>query len=152
MDERDARWISDTFHSDCAGREVMEHVTGRWVPLILAALTPGPMRFYELRECIDGVSEKVLSAKLRTLVRDGLAERTVEPTTPPQVSYELTELGRGLSRPFAQLVRWISAHTPEVIEAQQRYDDPASRGSTKAPATHENVGDQGLIRRPGCVS
>ncbi|WP_246127673.1 hypothetical protein [Amycolatopsis rhizosphaerae] len=46
----------------------------------------------------------------------------MEPTIPPQVSYELTELGLGLPRPFAQLVRWISAHTPEVIAAQQRYD------------------------------
>jgi DNA-binding HxlR family transcriptional regulator len=122
VEESDARWISDTFHSECPGREVMEHVTGRWVPLILAALTPGPMRFFELRQRIEGISEKMLSAKLRILVRDGLVERTVEPTTPPQVSYELTELGRGLSRPFAQLVRWISAHTPEVIAAQQRYD------------------------------
>ncbi|GAA4626281.1 helix-turn-helix domain-containing protein [Actinoallomurus vinaceus] len=132
MDESDARWISDTFHSDCPGREVMEHVTGRWVPLILAALTPGPMRFFELRQRIEGISEKMLSAKLRTLVRDGLVERTVEPTTPPQVSYELTELGQGLSRPFAQLVRWISAHTPEVIAAQQRYDhsvDPAGQAT-----------------------
>lgn len=123
MERSDARWISDTFHNDCPGREVMEHVTGRWVPLILAALAPGPMRFFELRQRIDGISEKMLSAKLRILVRDGLVERTVEPTIPPQVSYALTELGRGLSRPFAQLVRWISTHTPDVIAAQQRYDE-----------------------------
>ncbi|GIH46405.1 transcriptional regulator, HxlR family [Microbispora rosea] len=126
MDESDARWISDTFHSDCPGQEVMEHVTGRWVPLILAALAPGPMRFFELRRRIEGISEKMLSAKLRILVRDGLVARTVEPTTPPQVSYELTKLGQGLSRPFAQLVRWISAHTPEVIAAQQRFDHSAN--------------------------
>ncbi|WP_246127672.1 winged helix-turn-helix transcriptional regulator [Amycolatopsis rhizosphaerae] len=54
----------------------MEHVTGRWVPLILAALAPGPMRYFELRERIEGISEKILSAKLRTLVRDGLVART----------------------------------------------------------------------------
>jgi DNA-binding HxlR family transcriptional regulator len=133
MDEADAQWISDTFHSDCPGREVMEHVTGRWVPLILAALTPGPMRFFELRRRIDGISEKMLSAKLRILVRDGLVERTVEPTAPPQVSYELTELGQGLSGPFAQLVRWISAHTPEVTAAQQRHDHALDKlGSLRA--------------------
>lgn len=130
VDEADARWISDTFHSNCPGREVMEHVTGRWVPLILAALAPGRLRFFELRERIEGISEKMLSAKLRTLVRDGLVDRTVEPTTPPQVSYELTELGRGLSRPFAQLVRWISTHTGEVVAAQQRYDTGAERQTT----------------------
>ncbi|MBF8189073.1 helix-turn-helix transcriptional regulator [Nonomuraea sp. K274] len=112
----------------------MEHVTGRWVPLILAALTPGPMRFFELRRRIDGISEKMLSAKLRILVRDGLVERTVEPTTPSQVSYELTELGQGLSRPFAQLVRWISAHTPEVIAAQQRYDHSVNPAGQVIPS------------------
>jgi DNA-binding HxlR family transcriptional regulator len=101
---------------------VLDHVTSRWGVWVLLALRESELRFFELRERIEGISEKMLSAKLRTLVRDGLVERTVVPTTPPQVSYELTELGRGLSRPFAQLVRWISAHTPQVVAAQRRYD------------------------------
>jgi DNA-binding HxlR family transcriptional regulator len=122
--EPETWWTGDPFHSECAGREVFDHLTGRWVALILCALQPGPLRFFQLRRRIDGVSEKMLSAKLRILVRDGLVERTVEPTVPPQVTYELTELGRTLSRPFAQLVRQIAQHTSEVVAAQRRYDGP----------------------------
>ena len=107
----------------------VDHLTGRWVALILCALQPGPLRFFQLRRRIDGVSEKMLSAKLRTLVRDGLVARTVEPTVPPQVNYELTELGHRLCRPFAQLVREIARHAPEVMAAQRRYDAPGESAS-----------------------
>src|SRR5256885_1275150 len=111
--EPEVWWTGDAFHSECAGREVFDHLTGRWVPLILCALQRGPLRFAELGRSIDGVSEKMLSAKLRILVRDGLVSRTVEPTVPPQVTYELTALGSTLSRPFAQLIRQIAEHAPE---------------------------------------
>jgi DNA-binding HxlR family transcriptional regulator len=130
VDRSGAWWTGDAFHSECAGREVFEHLTGRWVPLILCALQPGPLRFFELRQLIDGISEKMLSAKLRTLVRDGLLTRTVRPTSPPQVTYQLTEMGHVLSRPFAQLIGSIATYTTEVVAAQERYDaglrDPAT--------------------------
>ena len=112
----------DPFHSECAGREIIEDLTGRWSTLILVSLRDGPLRFSEVRERIDGISEKVLSQKLRTLVRDGFISRTVLPSTPPQVSYRLTELGRGVSQPLRQLFRWIVTHGPEVVAAQQEYD------------------------------
>ncbi|RZS44332.1 HxlR family transcriptional regulator [Herbihabitans rhizosphaerae] len=112
----------DVFHSECVGRAIMEDISGRWSTLILAALRDRPMRFFELRDKIEGISEKVLSQKLRVLVRDGLVERTVEPSVPPKVSYALTDLGRGLTRPLGQLVRWIAAHAPEVVAARESYD------------------------------
>lgn len=117
---------SDVFHSGCPGRVVMEHITGRWATPIVVALRGGPLRFFELRERIDGVSEKMLSQKLRVLVRDGLLERRVQPTIPPQVSYELTELGRSLSRPLHQLVNWIRAHAGDVVDAQHSHDHASS--------------------------
>src|SRR3982074_2915838 len=83
----------DLFTGKCPGRTIAEHVTSRWAPHIVSALRDGPLRFFELRDAIDGITEKMLSQKLRVLVRDGLIERTVVPSTPPQVSYELTELG-----------------------------------------------------------
>lgn len=128
VDEGGQTEVGDVFNSACAGRTVVEHITGRWATLILAALQDGPLRFFELRDKVDGISEKMLSQKLRILVRDGLVERTVEPTTPPQVSYELTDLGRGLSRPLQQLVRWITMHTSDVVAAQQRFDRVQSPG------------------------
>ncbi|WP_158893730.1 winged helix-turn-helix transcriptional regulator [Amycolatopsis anabasis] len=114
--------MGDLFNSECPGRVILEHITSRWATLILAALRCGPLRFFELREKIGGISEKMLSQNLRTLVRDGLISRTVEPYTPPRVSYELTDLGRGLTRPLQQLVRWISVNGDEILAAQDRYD------------------------------
>ncbi|GAB3895484.1 hypothetical protein GCM10029964_075440 [Kibdelosporangium lantanae] len=76
--------VGDVYNNGCPGQMIVEHVTSRWAPLILTALGDGTMRFYELRDKIGGISEKVLSQKLRTLVRDGLVARTVEPSTPPR--------------------------------------------------------------------
>jgi DNA-binding HxlR family transcriptional regulator len=114
--------MSDAFNSECPAREVLEHITSRWGMLILAALGEGPRRFSELHATIGGISEKMLSQTLRTLVRDGLVARTVEPTTPPRVSYELTPLGRGLTKSLEQFLSWIRQHTIDVVTAQRRHD------------------------------
>ncbi|MFD4403801.1 winged helix-turn-helix transcriptional regulator [Nocardia sp. NPDC058499] len=114
--------LSDAFNSDCPAREVLDHITSRWGVLILAALGSGPLRFSALSAMIGGISEKMLSQTLRTLVRDGLVARTVEPTTPPRVSYELTELGQGLAVSLGQFLDWVRAHAAEVVAAQERHD------------------------------
>ncbi|MFJ1767957.1 winged helix-turn-helix transcriptional regulator [Amycolatopsis sp. NPDC088138] len=120
---RDAwQGMSDAFNSECPAREVFEHITGRWGMLILAALGDGPRRFSELHETVGGISEKMLSQTLRTLVRDGLVARTVEPTSPPRVSYELTPLGLGLTKSLDQFLGWIRQYTIDVVTAQRRYD------------------------------
>lgn len=114
--------VSDAFNSECPAREVLEHITSRWGTLILAALGGGPRRFSELHARIGGISEKMLSQTLRTLVRDGLVERTVEPATPPRVSYALTPLGQGLTESLQQFLDWIRQHTVEVVTAQRHFD------------------------------
>ncbi|MEU0503619.1 helix-turn-helix domain-containing protein [Nocardia sp. NPDC005998] len=114
--------MSDAFNSDCPAREVLDHITSRWGMLILTALGNGPLRFSELNAMIGGISEKMLSQTLRTLVRDGLIARTVEPTTPPRVSYELTALGQGLTESLQQFLGWIRQNTVEVMAAQSRHD------------------------------
>src|SRR5919202_4093288 len=108
---------SDLFHSECPGRIVFDRITSRWAPLVLVKLADGPLRFYELRDQIGGISEKVLSEKLRMLTRDGLVERTVEPAIPPRVSYALTDLGHGLAKPLRQLMRWVTDHGDAVLSA-----------------------------------
>ncbi|TDD91352.1 winged helix-turn-helix transcriptional regulator [Actinomadura rubrisoli] len=113
----------DVFRRDCPARVVLDHVTGRWGVLVLAALGAGDLRFYELREKIEGISEKMLSQTLRVLVRDGLVLRTVEPTVPPRVSYGLTALGRGITEPLRGLTGWIRSHAGEIIAAQGAYDE-----------------------------
>jgi DNA-binding HxlR family transcriptional regulator len=112
----------DAYHANCQGREILDHVTSRWAVLILCALSRRPMRFFEIRDRTEGISEKMLSRTLRTLVRDGLAERTVTPLTPPQVSYSLTPLGTALSPPLRDLLAAIRDHAADIASAQQRYD------------------------------
>jgi DNA-binding HxlR family transcriptional regulator len=97
--------------------------TSRWAPLILVKLAEGPLRFYELRDHIGGISEKVLSEKLRLLTRDGLVERTVEPAIPPRVSYALTDTGHSLAKPLRQLMRWVADHGEAIMATQARHDD-----------------------------
>jgi DNA-binding HxlR family transcriptional regulator len=114
---------SELFHIECPGRLIFDRITSRWAPLILVKLAEGPQRFYELRDHIGGISEKVLSEKLRLLTRDGLVERTVEPTIPPQVSYALTETGHSLAKPLRQLMRWVADHGEAILTTQTHHDD-----------------------------
>ena len=93
----------DVFHTDCPARNVVDHVTSRWGVWVLISLRGNSLRFYELRESIQGVSEKMLSQTLRALVQDDLVRREVEPTTPPQVTYGLTEFGRDIGEPLTEL-------------------------------------------------
>ena len=114
--------MSEVFHSDCPARQVLDHVTSRWGVWVLIALRDKDLRFFELRERIDGVSEKMLSQTLRTLVRDGLLWRNVEPSTPPRVTYGLTTLGKGASEPLATMFSWIRDHAPDILSTQAEFD------------------------------
>ncbi|MFI8392586.1 winged helix-turn-helix transcriptional regulator [Streptomyces sp. NPDC085540] len=102
----------DVFHTDCPARSVVDHVTSRWGIWVLISLRSNDLRFYELRESIHGISEKMLAQTLRTLVQDGLVWREVEPTTPPQVTYGLTEFGRDLGEPLTELFDRITRRLP----------------------------------------
>ncbi|MDT8909496.1 helix-turn-helix domain-containing protein [Amycolatopsis sp. PS_44_ISF1] len=95
------------FHTDCPARTVIDHVTSRWGVWVLIALQNTDLRFFELRESIRGISEKMLAQTLRGLVEDGLLWRKVEPSTPPQVTYGLTEFGRTVAEPLTDLLARI---------------------------------------------
>lgn len=99
----------EVFHTDCPARDVVDHVTSKWGIWVLISLLSNDLRFYELRESIRGISEKMLAQALRALVEDGLIWRKVEPTTPPQVSYGLTEFGREVGEPLTELFDRITA-------------------------------------------
>lgn len=112
----------DPISSDCPGRSIFETVTNRWTFLILWCLRAGPLRFYELRDTVEGVSERVLSENLKKLARYGLVERHVEATRPPKVSYTLTPIGAELTEVVKQLANWIGRRMPAIEEAKARYD------------------------------
>ncbi|WP_249227557.1 winged helix-turn-helix transcriptional regulator [Kutzneria sp. CA-103260] len=102
----------EVFHTDCPARDVVDHVTSRWGIWVLISLQSNDLRFYELRESIHGISEKMLAQTLRALVQDDLVWRRVEPTTPPQVTYGLTEFGRDVGEPLADLFGRITRRLP----------------------------------------
>ncbi|MCP2165716.1 winged helix-turn-helix transcriptional regulator [Goodfellowiella coeruleoviolacea] len=129
--------MSDPFNTDCPGRAVLNHVTSRWGTLVLAALWDGPLRFHVLRDRIGGISEKMLSQTLRVLTRDGLLDRVVEPTRPPQVSYELTAIGREVAERLTGLVDWIRLRMGDILAAQQRHD--RASGTPPLPEQAEPV-------------
>ncbi|MFI9462068.1 winged helix-turn-helix transcriptional regulator [Streptomyces xiamenensis] len=117
----------DVFHTDCLARDVVDHVTSRWGIWVLISLRSNDLRFYELRESIQGISEKMLAQTLRALVQDGLVWREVEPTTPPQVTYGLTEFGRDIGEPLTELFDRITQRLAAGDSAV------AAGGETPAP-------------------
>jgi len=91
-------------------------------------LSHGPMRFNEIRRSIGGISQRMLTLTLRGLERDGLVIRTVYPTVPPRVDYELTELGHTLKIPLAALAAWAMEHQNTITEARQKFDAEMAAG------------------------
>jgi DNA-binding HxlR family transcriptional regulator len=114
-------------HSDCRGvSQVLARVGDKWSVLIVMLLGDGPRRFNEIKRMVGGVSQRMLTLTLRGLERDGLVTRTVFPTVPPRVDYELTDLGRSLWEPVEALGLWARANQPQIAAAQQRFDERAA--------------------------
>ncbi len=85
---------------------LLSRIGDKWTVLVVQTLGAGPRRFNELRREIPSVSQRMLTLTLRNLERDGLVSRTVTPTIPPRVDYELTELGQSLEKPICGLATW----------------------------------------------
>ncbi|MCA0276818.1 MAG: helix-turn-helix transcriptional regulator [Proteobacteria bacterium] len=111
---------------DCrAVSDILQRVGDKWTVLVVGKLGDGPMRFNELRHAIGGISQKMLTTTLRGLERDGFVSRTVFPTIPPRVDYELTDLGRELLVPVAALGEWARINQRRVAEARMKFDTVA---------------------------
>lgn len=106
---------------DCrlrAGTELFAHT---WDPLLLAALSPGPLRRSALLASTGGMSDKVLTQSLRRLLANGLVERRTYRAAPPRVEYGLTPLGASLTEgPLRALADWTLAHGEQLLDAQER--------------------------------
>ena len=113
--------------SSCrAVSEILQRIGDKWSLLVVRQLGDGPMRFNELRHSIGSISQKMLTTTLRTLERDGFVTRTVFPTIPPRVDYELTDLGRELEIPVKGLAEWAIVNMGRIREARQRFDGKAA--------------------------
>jgi DNA-binding HxlR family transcriptional regulator len=108
---------------DCrAVSEVLSRVGDKWTVLVVSTLGDGAKRFNELRKALGSISQRMLTLTLRALERDGLVTRTVFPTIPPRVDYELTRLGRSLLDPVSGLGLWARKNRSAIQEARQRFD------------------------------
>ncbi len=105
-----------------ATRDVLRRVGDKWSVLIVSVLGEGRRRFSELRRAIEGISQRMLTLTLRGLERDGLITRTVHPTIPPRVEYELTELGRTLLVPINALADWADSSRLLIQASRDRFD------------------------------
>jgi DNA-binding HxlR family transcriptional regulator len=109
---------------DCrAVSTVLARIGDKWSVLIVALLGEGPRRFNEIKRMVGGISQRMLTLTLRGLERDGLVTRTVFPTIPPRVDYELTDLGRSLWTPVEALGAWARGHQAEIASARRRFDE-----------------------------
>ncbi|MEU6126297.1 helix-turn-helix domain-containing protein [Streptomyces sp. NPDC047123] len=122
----------DVLDPRCPARQLLDRVGTKWTSMVVKVLAeeaPAELRFAELRRRIPGISQKMLSVTLRSLVRDGLVARRVEATVPPAVHYRLTGLGLSLEAPLSALRTWAETHMPEIDRNNQLADE-APPGST----------------------
>lgn len=103
-------------------REILERIGDKWTLYVVGSLRMGPRRFNELRRDVNGISQRMLTLTLRGLERDGLVTRTVFPTIPPRVEYELTELGRTLLDPITVLINWVDSSRIAIEAARMSFD------------------------------
>lgn len=117
----------------CALGEVLDQISGKWAIGIIHAASGGPVRFTELERIVEGISRRMLTLNLRKLERDGLLIRTVHPTVPPRVEYELTEAARELNGTFALLVDWAMRHRGSIAASRQEYDAGRAKPAGQLP-------------------
>lgn len=102
--------------------ELLQVRNGKWTVAVVLRLREDTLRFTELRRS-TGISQKVLTATLRSLERDGLVSRTSYATIPPRVDYALTDLGREAVRVFEAWEEFALRHWAQVIASRQAFDD-----------------------------
>lgn len=106
--------MSNVFNKACASRIMLSHIACKWNMLVIDALAEGSMRHSALLRKIEGISQKMLTLKLRELEKLGLLERIDFQTMPLHVEYRLTPLGQSLRKEVIRLDRWIENNISQL--------------------------------------
>src|ERR1700681_3276908 len=126
--------LADPASEDCRDlSSILARVGDKWTVLIVILLGRGPKRFNEMKRMVGGISQRMLTFTLRGLERDGLVTRTVFPSTPQRVEYELTKLGGTLWEAVEPLSSWARAHLSEILTSREQFDD--KNGTAPRPKT-----------------
>jgi DNA-binding HxlR family transcriptional regulator len=108
--------------ADCPIRNVLDRVGDKWSVLIFCVLEEEPKRFNEIKRLIGDITQRVLTSTLRKLEADGFVLREVEPSSPPKVTYSLTERGRALLELLLPMVQWAEDHHSAIKESRSAYE------------------------------
>lgn len=123
-------------HEACrAVVETLARIGDKWTVMVVGALSEGPIRYNEIHRRVEGISQRMLTLTLKGLEQDGLVTRTMYPTIPPRVDYELTELGRKLIVPLRALSEWARANRPAMLAAREAFRTRGQHGSPRTRFT-----------------
>src|ERR1700687_5660580 len=100
--------------------DILARAGDKWTILVLMAISDRRMRCGELHRAINGIAQRMLTVTLRNLERDGILIRTVYPTIPPRVEYELSDRGRSLKVALAPIGNWVRENQTDIEEARER--------------------------------
>ena len=107
--------------------QVLGRIGDKWAVLVMMLLYERGYRFNELKRGIAGISQRMLTLTLRNMERDGLVTRTVTPSIPPRVDYELTDIGLSLAAPVKVLGDWAFENLERIAAAQALFDTKTAR-------------------------
>jgi len=114
--------IRNALYPNCPVRNVLSRVGDKWSMLILFTLESHPtIRFKELQRNIPDISQKILTATLKTLEADGLVKREVFPEVPPRVEYSLTAKGLSLLPLIDNLLTWASDNMVDIMASRKQF-------------------------------
>ncbi|CAH2714235.1 HTH-type transcriptional regulator YodB [Neobacillus rhizosphaerae] len=100
-DKREIQQICTNFHS------AIEFIGKRWMGAVIYSLLDGPKRYHEIVSSIPGISDRLLTERLRDLEREGLIVKNILNTCPKKVVYELTPVGKELKEVIRVLMEWV---------------------------------------------
>lgn len=130
MARQAAKESGENAHHDCEFRDMLSRISDKWSLLLIVILERMPgrrARFSELKRSIPGISQRMLTATLRSLERDGMLTRHVYPEIPPRVEYQLTTLGKELMDPVSGLVEWLQGRWPVIRRSRAQFDARARK-------------------------
>lgn len=114
--------VREELFPDCPIRNVLSRISCKWPMLVLFTLSQrGTLRFNTLRRALPDISQKMLTATLRTLEEDGLVVRQVYAEVPPRVEYGLTERARSLLPILDELVDWAHSNMAAIMRDRKRH-------------------------------
>lgn len=112
----------DALFPNCPIRNVLSRIGDKWSMLVIFTLENNCcLRFKELQRCIPDISQKMLTATLKTLEADGLLLRKAFPEVPPRVEYSLTDKGKSLLPHIDGLLSWAMDNMGDIMEQRKRF-------------------------------